>query len=39
MPSGADTEVSTNSVRRSPTSSGGQCPAPASVILRSAGSQ
>ncbi len=39
MPSGADTDVSTNSVRRSPISSGGVCPAPASVSLRSEGSQ
>ncbi|CAM5697023.1 hypothetical protein SFUMM280S_00589 [Streptomyces fumanus] len=39
MFSGAEREVSTNSVRRAPVSSGGQCPAPASVIRRSAGSQ
>ncbi len=39
MPRGADSEVSTNSVRRAPITSGGLCPAPASVILRRAGSQ
>ena len=39
MPSGADSEVSTNSVRRSPMISGGACPAPARTILRRAGSQ
>ena len=39
IPRGADSDVSTYSVRRSPITSGGLCPAPASVILRSAGSQ
>lgn len=39
MPSGADSDVSTNSVRLSPITSGGLCPAPARTTLRRAGSQ